>query len=73
MGFGFKKDKNWKVFGDFSVICGVLIIIFGGATAYFFANKLPYFGLIERINIGILQMWTFVLSYKLLQSNYETH
>lgn len=71
MGFGFKKDKNLKVFGVFSVICGVLIIIFGGTTAYFFANKLPCFGLIERINIGILQIWTFILSYKLFKSNYE--
>lgn len=73
IGFGFKQEKVWKALGNFSIICGILIIIFGGLTGFFFAKGLPYFGLVERINIGTLQLWTFVLSYKILKSEYEVH
>jgi len=31
----------------------------------FFANKLPYFGLFERINIGSLRIWMLVFSLTL--------
>lgn len=71
IGFGFKKEKAWKTLGSFSVICGILIITFGGLSGFFFAKGLPYFGLVERINIGTLQIWTFIISYNLLKSNYE--
>lgn len=73
IGFGLRKDKAWKTLGNFSLICGILIIIFGGLTGFFFAKGLPYFGLVERINIGTLQIWTFVMSYKLLKSKHEGH
>lgn len=71
IGFGLKKEKAWKTLGNFSLICGVLIIIFGGMSGFFFAKGLPYFGLVERINIGTLQIWTFVLSYKFLSYKNE--
>ena len=64
IGLGFKKSKNSRTLGNFSVACGVLILILGGLTGLFYANQLPYFGLIERLNIGTLQIWTFILSYK---------
>jgi hypothetical protein len=73
IGFGLKKERAWKTLGNFSLICGILIIIFGGMSGFFFAKRLPYFGLVERINIGILQIWTFVMSYKLLASKHEGH
>jgi hypothetical protein len=73
IGFGLKKEKAWQTLGNFSLICGILIIIFGGLTGFFFAKGLPYFGLVERINIGILQIWTFVMSYKLFTSKHEGH
>ena len=73
IGFGLKKEKAWKTLGNFSLICGILIIIFGGMSGFFFAKGLSYFGLVERINIGTLQIWTFVLSYKLSISKYEGH
>jgi hypothetical protein len=71
IGFGLKKEKAWETLGNFSLICGILIIILGGMSGFFFAKGLPYFGLVERINIGTLQIWTFVLSYKLSISKYE--
>ena len=73
IGFGLKKEKASKALGNFSLICGILIIIFGGLAGFFFAKGLPYFGLVERINIGTLQIWTFVLSYKLVKSKHEEH
>lgn len=73
IGFGLQKEKAWKTLGNFSLICGILILIFGGLAGFFFAKSLPYFGLVERINIGTLQIWTFVLSYKTLTSKHEAH
>lgn len=73
VGFGLKKEKASNRLGNFSLICGLLIIVFGGLSGYFFAKKLPYFGLVERINIGTLQIWTFVISYKSLKSRHELH
>jgi len=73
IGFGLRKEKAWKTLGNFSLICGILIIIFGGMSGFFFAKGLPYFGLVERINIGTLQIWTFVLSYQFLKSKHEEH
>lgn len=64
IGFGFIKELKWKSFGIYSIISGFLILIFGSLCGVFFANKLPYFGLVERINIGVLQVWTFMLSFR---------
>ncbi len=66
IGLGFRKEKEWRAFGLFSILIGISIVIFGGMSAVFFVNKLPYFGLVERINIGGLQLWTCCLSYKLI-------
>ena len=41
--------------GWLSIACGILIFFAGGASALFAA-------LVERINIGALQLWTLVLS-----------
>lgn len=69
VGLGFRKIQVFKSYGVYSIITGVIIFIAGGATAYFFMNKLPYFGLIERINIGFLQLWMIVTSIILFTSN----
>ncbi|MBI3258466.1 MAG: DUF998 domain-containing protein [Ignavibacteriae bacterium] len=66
IGLGFIKEKKWKSFGIFSVVISIAIFIFGGMSGVFFVNKLPYFGIVERINIGFLQIWTCCLSYKLI-------
>lgn len=67
-GLGFRHELRWKSFGRFSILAGLLIICFGGLAAFFFANKLPYFGLIERLTIGVLQVWTFYFSFTLYSS-----
>jgi hypothetical protein len=66
IGFGFNSEPLWHTFGVYSIITGILILLLGGTTAIFYAKKLPYFGLVERLNIGALQVWTFVFSLELL-------
>lgn len=69
VGIGFRRMQSFKSFGIYSIITGIMIFIAGGTTAIFFANKLPYFGLVERINIGTLQLWMFLTSLKLFRTN----
>jgi len=54
-GLGMRKSAGLARAGWLSVACGILIFFAGGASALFFARKLPFFGLVERINIGTLQ------------------
>jgi hypothetical protein len=56
IGIGFIKVPSWKPFGYFSVTSGILILICGGIAGLFYMNKLPYFGLVERLNMGVLQL-----------------
>jgi hypothetical protein len=62
IGFGFISEPQWHAFGVYSIITGIIILVFGATTALFYAKKLSYFGLVERLNIGTLQVWTFVFS-----------
>lgn len=72
IGLGFKKERHWEKFGIISLFTGGLIVIFGSLSGYFFSQKLPYFGLVERLNIGVLQLWTFYFSYKLNKNPVES-
>lgn len=63
-GFGLRRVRGYSGFGTYSIITGFVILIAGATTAVFFAQKLPYFGLVERINIGTLQLWTFLMSLR---------
>jgi hypothetical protein len=68
IGIGLMKKEGLKRFGVYSLATGIFIFFAGGTTAMFFAQKLPYFGLVERINMGALQLWTFVYSWKLFRN-----
>ncbi len=69
VGVGIRKVAGWKGFGRYSIISGVILFIAGGTTAMIFANKLDYFGLVERINIGTLQLWTFIAAYRFFKAD----
>jgi hypothetical protein len=69
IGAGFRRLEGFKGFGTYSIVTGILIFIFGGTTAMFFALQLPYFGTVERLNIGTLQVWTFLTALKLLRTD----
>ncbi len=69
IGTGFRKLNGFKGFGTYSIITGIAIFVFGGTSAALFAGRLPFFGLAERLNIGTLQVWMFLLSLKLFKDN----
>jgi hypothetical protein len=62
IGLGLRKISRFRKFGVYSIITSIILFFAGGTTAMLFANKLPYFGLFERINIGSLQLWMMVFS-----------
>ena len=62
IGAGIKGVSRRPVFGNFSIICGCLIFVLGGISVVAMANKLAFFGLIERLNIGTLMLWMTVFA-----------
>lgn len=65
VGIGLRKDRDFTVYGQYSIATGVFILIAGGTAAIFFAQGWPYFGLVERLNIGALQLWMLISSLML--------
>ncbi len=61
-GLGLLKAAGLRRLAVFSIVCAIIIFCAGGTSAIFFARRLPYFGLVERINIGTLQTWMCVTS-----------
>ncbi|MBP1676945.1 MAG: hypothetical protein H6Q20_1504 [Bacteroidetes bacterium] len=68
LGLGFRKFEIWKKFAGYSVITSVLIVIFGSLSAIFYIGNLPFFGLVERLNIGSLQLWLTIFSLKIYKT-----
>lgn len=65
-GLALVKEPAWKSFGIYSIVTCIAILVFGATSGIFFAKKIAYFGIVERLNIGTLQLWTFIFSVKLL-------
>jgi hypothetical protein len=71
-GAGMRKIDGFRRFSIYSIATGVIIFIAGGISVFLAVNGLSYFGLFERINIGSLQLWMFLLSLKLLHRICQT-
>ncbi len=69
IGFGLRRVDGLRRFAAYSIVTGFFIFVAGGTTGLFFANHWPFFGLVERINIGALQVWTFALSWMLFRGD----
>lgn len=65
IGVGLRKIESFKKFSLYSIVTGIIIFAAGGISVCLAVNKFGYFGLFERINIGSLQIWMFILSLKL--------
>lgn len=63
VGLGTRKLGGYERFSAYSIVTGAILFFAGGTTAILFAQKLPFFGLAERINIGSLQLWMFITSF----------
>lgn len=71
-GVGFKKLKNFKCFSVYSIITSITIFVSGGMSVIIMANKIPIFGVIERINIGSLELWFIVFALMLFTIDIES-
>ena len=69
IGIGFRKVEGFKGYSIYSIVTSIILFTAGGTTVYILANGLSYFGLFERINIGSLQLWMFLVSYKLFSTS----
>lgn len=56
----------WDTYSHFSLASGLVILLSGVLSAIFIANDWAYFGVVQRNNIGSLQLWMLVTSLKLL-------
>lgn len=68
VGIGFRKVEQFKDYGLYSILTSIFIFIVGGLSVIIMANKIGYFGLVERLNIGSIQLWMFLVSYKLFKT-----
>lgn len=65
VGIGFKKVDELRKYSLYSIITSIILFTAGGTTVIILSNGLGYFGLFERLNIGSLQLWMFLVSLKL--------
>lgn len=64
VGIGFRKIPQFKVYSMYSILTSIVIFLAGGISVIIAVNSLHYFGLVERINIGTLELWIFVMSFR---------
>ncbi|MCR3757515.1 DUF998 domain-containing protein [Clostridium felsineum] len=70
-GIAFKKFNEYKRFSTYSIITSIVIFISGILSVVVMANDFPFFGVVERINIGALQLWILLFAIKLLNMKSE--
>lgn len=70
-GVGFRKLNGYKKFSGYSIVTCIVIVISGISSGIVISNNIPIFGVVERINIGALQLWVFVFALVLLNSLQE--
>ena len=66
IGIGFHKERQWKTFRNYTFISLIIMLIFGGLSAYIIANKIELLGLVERVVAYVFQIWSVVLAYRLI-------
>lgn len=68
-GLGFRKLHNFKKFSIYSIATSLIIFVSGAVSVIFIANNIPYLGVIERINIGSLELWNFIFALIMLTTD----
>jgi hypothetical protein len=71
IGAAFRRLQQFKNYSLYSILTGIVMFVAGGITVVLMTNKMPYFGLFERINIGSLQLWMLLISLKLFTTKLE--
>lgn len=65
IGLGFRKIRDFRGYGIYSIVTSAILFTAGGTTVFILSQGLDYFGLFERLNIGSLQLWMFLVSLRL--------
>ncbi len=68
IGLGFRRVKGFGGYSAYSIVTSAILFIAGGTTVFILSQGLGFFGLFERINIGSLQLWMFLVSLKLFNT-----
>ena len=66
-GFWFKSNPGMRPYWIYSLVSSLVILVSGGLTAAGISNGVAYFGLLERVTIGTLELWFVIVSNKLLR------
>lgn len=66
LGIGIRKINNLKSFSIYSIMTSIIIFISGFSSVLVMNCKIPIFGVIERINIGSLEIWVFLFACLLI-------
>ncbi|KHD36651.1 hypothetical protein NL50_09000 [Clostridium acetobutylicum] len=70
-GLSFRKFDGYVRFSNYSIFTSIIIFVSGILSIVVMANNLPFFGVVERINIGALQLWIFSFAVVLLNIKIE--
>jgi len=71
IGIGFYRERQWKMFRNYTFISLIIMIIFGGLSGYVIANEIALIGLVERVVAYAFQIWSIMLAYRLI-TEYES-
>lgn len=62
-----KTDARWRSYGSFSVVAGLLMIVFLVGFMQSFGLVPAYTGAIQRLMVGTILLWTEVMAIRLFQ------
>jgi len=66
VGIGLYREKQWKSFRLYTFVSALIVFVFGVVSVIVVVNDIALMGLVERISVYTIQIWTVVLAYKLL-------
>jgi len=69
LGSWFKKQTNFAIFGTYSYISAIPILVTGGLAAASAVVESPFMGLAECLTIIAYFQWTFFLAFKLYRNS----
>ncbi len=69
IGIGLYREKQWKIFGLYSIITVLIMGTCGGLTSVLMMNNIELLGLFERITIYAYQSWILILAVLLIKEH----
>ncbi len=60
-----RTDPQWRSYASFSVVAGLLMIVFLGGFMLSFPHFPAYVGVVQRLMVGTILLWTEVMAIRL--------